>query len=656
MRTARIRTVEERSNKSGRNTTTRDVSSKRTKQKATGYFSYLYHSISINISIHTTTQHYYIRSKEPLHCIIMAPEYQEPMEEPLLDSYNDEDIISLDTCHDDDDDDPSKNITIPYLNYGQPLVMNHNVLLNLVICLLYGLSDSLWNGTANAAYLKQLGHDQNGPLGDIEAVNGLASLLTALPIGYLADRIGRSKVIRAGGVLMFLTIGVQIYLLEWIGTHSPEANSREHNLTALIIMGVVMACWGVADGVVNGPASALYADSTPQGQRSAYYTYLFACYMLASSVGPLVSIILFETLGDEWDFYHLRLVMYVGLGIASLQSILMVFFDDSKALEEDPEHTVTTASQLDADTTDAVPEPLPLVSDEEEPATTTTTTATTTIPQGPWMTRHCQRWIPYIIFVQGLILAIGSGMTVKFFPLFFKDEVGFTPSQVQMVYICVPITMVIMSGLISKLASTGFGRVQATLVFSGFGISMLYAMVFFKTYLDDHPLLLVPIYVLRTSLMNCSYPLQESILMDFVPKHERARWKSLDSVAGFGWCGSAMLGGWLSDRFDYTYTFLITAIIQTVGTGVFALLLPLVPRVEGGNSSPDASSLQVQVQGGSQEDSNEDSVAVDMDMDMDPTTTTDDAMSIESSSSSRLQEPLLRRRQRVGAEPQDEIR
>jgi MFS family permease len=605
----------------------------------------------------------------------MAPEYHEAMEEPLLESFHNEDDINIVNStsnggtsnptrngrpsqqqqQDDLASASNKNITIPYLNWGQPLVVNHNVLLNLVICLLYGLSDSLWNGTANAAYLKQLGHDQNGPLGDIEAVNGLASLVTALPIGYLADRIGRSKVIRAGGVLMLLTIGVQVYLLEWIGTNPPDANSGAHNLTALIIMGVVMACWGVADGVVTGPASALYADSTPQGQRSAYYTYLFACYMLASSVGPLVSIILFETLGDEWDFYHLRLVMYVGLSIAVVQSILMVFFDDSKALEESPEHTVTTASQLEDDVEDEedAVEPESLVRDEEEcPDMEPTTAATaTTIPQDPWTTprrRRQQRWIPYIIFVQGLVLAIGSGMTVKFFPLFFKDEVGFSPSQVQMVYICVPITMVIMSGLISKLANTGFGRVQATLVFSSCGVSMLYAMVFFKTYLDAHPLLLVPIYVLRTSLMNCSYPLQESILMDFVPKHERARWKSLDSVAGFGWCGSAMLGGWLSDRFDYTYTFLITAIIQTVGTGVFALLLPLVPRTEGNNNSH------------SEDDDDESGNAVGVvvaAVDMDPTTTTDDVVVTTESSSSPLQEPLLRRRQRVAIEPPlDEIR
>ena len=41
----------------------------------------------------------------------------------------------------------------------------------------------------------------------------------------------------------------------------------------------------------------------------------------------------------------------------------------------------------------------------------------------------------------------------------------------------------------------------------------------------DEPLI-VPIYVIRTGLMTSTYPLNESILMDFVPKKKRARWKS----------------------------------------------------------------------------------------------------------------------------------
>jgi MFS family permease len=499
----------------------------------------------------------------------MPPQEPTNLQEPLLECDDNEDNdVNV------QEEDPSKDIALPCCSVR----VNHNVFLNLVLAALYGLSGSLWNGTAYAAYLKKLGHDRNGPLGDIEAVSGLATLFTALPVGYLADRIGRSKVIMGGGFLLLLSSILQIGVLDWVGTDESTLDD-DHNTTALWFMGVIMAFWGVGDGVVNGPCSALYADSTPEGERSKYYTYLFACYMAASAAGPLVSIVLFQTLGDEWDLYHLRLVMYAGLGIEIFNSFLMMLFDDKKALEEPGNSTDDDAGECAAEEDGTMEEEEEGETNEEPTDPSNTLTAL----------QKRQRWIPYIVFAQGLIFALGSGMTVKFFPLFFKDEVGMSPSQVQIIYTCVPFVMVISSAICSKIA-VGFGRVQTTLLFSCFGVLLLFCMVFFKSYLDLHPFLLVPIYVLRTSFMNASYPLQESILMDFVPKEERARWKSLDSVATFGWCGSAAFGGWLADRYDYTYTFLITAIIQTVGIGVWIFLLPLVPRQEGTRDMANADS------------------------------------------------------------------
>ena len=103
--------------------------------------------------------------------------------------------------------------------------------------------------------------------------------------------------------------------------------------------------------------------------------------------------------------------------------------------------------------------------------------------------------------------------------------------------------------------------------------------------LDQPPLwkvmIIVIIYLIRTALMNCTYPLNSSILMDFTPKAQRARWQSLGSIVRFGWCGSAALGGVLADRYGYSSTFLITACIQMVGTIIQFLIWPIVPRVEG---------------------------------------------------------------------------
>jgi len=463
------------------------------------------------------------------------------------------------------------------------LRVNHNVFLNLALAFTYGVSSSLWNGTAFAAYLKLLGHDKNGPLGDIEAVFGLASLLTALPVGYMADKIGRSKIIAGGGILILVTAVLQIGVLEWVGTSVNFATEKQQ-LTAMIAMGVIMALWGVGDGIVKGPASALYADSIPEGKRSLYYNYFFVFYMVASAIGPLVSIILFQSLGDVWDLYHLRMVIYVGMGIEIFNSLLMLLFDDAKALDEpsSSESDQSTPETAQEGCTDEAGQQTEGESQDTESNTDNVTQdALPSIPRRSIMTR---RWIPYIIFFQGLIMATGSGMTIKFFPLFFKDEVGMSPSQVQIVYFILPFAMVVVSTIGEKVSSWGFGRVQTTLLLNCMGVSCLYSMVFFKSYLDHHPVALVPIYVMRTSLMNGSYPLAQSILMDFVPKDERARWKSLESVSAFGWCGSAALGGMIADKYNYTHTFLLTAIVQTIGVAVWGLLLPLVPRKEGQQS------------------------------------------------------------------------
>lgn len=45
-------------------------------------------------------------------------------------------------------------------------------------------------------------------MGYVEAGNGLATLLTAFPVGYLADKYTRSLVIAIGGVIAFVAIGL----------------------------------------------------------------------------------------------------------------------------------------------------------------------------------------------------------------------------------------------------------------------------------------------------------------------------------------------------------------------------------------------------------------------------------------------------------------
>jgi MFS family permease len=85
--------------------------------------------------------------------------------------------------------------------------------------------------------------------------------------------------------------------------------------------------------------------------------------------------------------------------------------------------------------------------------------------------------------------------------------------------------------------------------------------------------LIGPIYVIRTSIMNGVGGIKRSILMDCVPKKSRAAWNSFESITRFTWSGSAFLGGFLVEQYSFKFCFLVTAIIYTLSTAIFVLLL-----------------------------------------------------------------------------------
>lgn len=487
--------------------------------------------------------------------------------------------------------------------------MNHNVLLCLILDILYGVAESVWFGAVDVAYLKHWGGGRTYLVGNMEALNGLATLVSALPVGYLADKYGRSRAIRFGAVLFSVTALAHIGLIRWIGSTTLPTESKADAGISIMFMSIIMVLWGIGSGIVVGPCDALYADSTPAGDRSRFYQYSFICYLLASCCGPLLAIVLFQTMGDDWSLSHLQTVMYVGLGMEFLNAFVMLFFDDRKALDECERGS--DSDDDDSDEEDDQDEPITIIPLAKIPKFgngTSTTTTTTTDEERQYLLqpngngevnttadslRRRQRLVPYILFSASLVTATGSGLTVMFFPLFFKDQVGLSPTQVQLIYVVEPLIIALFSSF-STPASAWFGRVQTILILSSSGVACLLAIVWaFDSYFASHVVPLIGLYLLNTAFMDCTEPLEESILMDFVPKRQRARWKSLESIAGFGWCGSAAIGGFIIDRWSFTHALGATAALQVVGLLLLTALLPLVPRREADMLSPSPSSMTV---------------------------------------------------------------
>lgn len=476
---------------------------------------------------------------------------------------------------------------------------NHNVVLSLILCIVSGTADSIWSSVVLSGFLlalaKAMGKSSEGNtlVGTAEAVEGLTQLFTALPVGLLADTWGKSKTVRLGGGLMLITIAITLWALldvERLAEESKAAANRSY-----IILVVALGLWGVINGISYGPSQALFSDSIPRGKRSEMLTWLYSCYLLSSAVGPIVSIVLILTVSanaENWSIDQIFPVFFLGICLEIPSAILMFFFSDKhvvpEAAEEEPgeeEPSGDHQGSLDPGTTCCE---APNESEETRPSDDEAVGSAEPIYSAPTRSKG-KALIPYVLFACSLISSLGSGASVKYFPLFFK-EIGFGSAAVQGIFLLVPIFISAFS-FVAQIAGKRMGRVETTVVSTIIGVGLLLWMTWLShdvgassdvspsSLWNDNPrraLLIVGVYLLRTGIMNCSYPLLESILMDNVPSNQRARWKSLESIASFGWTGSALVGGILSDEHSYQFTFAMTAWVQLAGGLLLMVIQPLV--------------------------------------------------------------------------------
>jgi len=455
---------------------------------------------------------------------------------------------------------------------NSPIYVNYNVCLMILLSIGYGIAESLWSNTVLAVYLKDVSHGGNKFVGFMEMTNGLAAIIAALPIGYLADKYSRSRIIRYGGVVLLIAAVLDSGLVSWIGCSEDVILDDLPQRKLWIALFVISEClWGIGGGIVDGPALALYADSIPAGNRSFYYVALYRWHMIATSIGPLITIILFGIGGDTWDLCTLKNIIFVGMAVEVCMGCLMFFFRDDKVLEEesssssssnsdDCERITRKDSVLANDSGEEMLHPLLNASEEETEKK-----------------KSKRRLIPYFLFIQSCITGIGIGMIDIYFPLYFKDVVSLSPIRVQAIYVAEPLVTAASFGP-ARTISRRIGRVQTMILAKSIGVLLLFFLALMKTPLSNSGIFVVVSYLMYVIMISATDPLEESLFMDYSPRRQRARWMSLDSIVEFGSSTSAVLGGVLSDEYNYQVAIFVSAIIQSVGIIVFVVfLLPIVP-------------------------------------------------------------------------------
>ena len=408
-------------------------------------------------------------------------------------------------------------------------ITDNNVHLAFIFTGLQGFGRGVWMGNILSLYIVILaekseplfGLAPNELLGITSGVTGIAMTALVFPSGFMADKYSRDTMLKAAS---------------WIGAAAMLLLMFAGSIYAIFI---AMFLWGAFQGLSRPAFEAIFADSVPSGKRSGVYAKIHLTDQIAMAVGPFMNVGLFFILGDEWNIVTLRSIMYFGVFFSLLSAVMLQLFKDSRTLGDESESMLTTKDNANSD------------KDPNDKA----------------------KKIAYLLVGSNLIVGMGAGMTVKFFPVFFWARYGMKPISVQIV-MGTTLIMTGLFGIIAQKFSESKGRVEIMLAVKLLATACLFIIAYYPPLI-----ILLPLFVLRGSLMNSAQPLSRSILMDTVPKKHRGKWNSIETISwGLFWNASAVIGGFLIGDNNFRLCFLVTAGIYLLGSIPIILLIPLVRK------------------------------------------------------------------------------
>ena len=401
------------------------------------------------------------------------------------------------------------------------------------------VSRSLWNSNALSIFVFLLVNDDDKKtVGFITGLTGLTQLLSSYPASLVADRYRRDRVIKFGAIIGFISIIFTMYA------------AQKANLTLLAIG---LSCYGLSQGIVNPSVWALLADSVSKGGRSYIFTKRLQLEFVGRSSGPILSLILFWKLGiEEWTIDVCAALIKMGQFISIVEILCLYFLSDDYCVIDKSTHHLANIEmkkqQPDKDyinfekSTESL---LAMEQQQHQDANKKTNIFCWSV--------DLHRIVPICIAVADLTGGISIGMTVRYFPIFFADNLNLSPNAVQLISLVVNLLLSWFSHL-GQYFGVRIGRLETSIIMKFIGCFTMFAMV--SSYSNGmSKMLIIVLYLIRTATVMGTGALTRSVLMDHVPKNERSRWNSVEAVTNFSWAGSAILGALLVDAKGLMYVF-----------------------------------------------------------------------------------------------------
>ncbi|GAB4499266.1 MAG: MFS transporter [Anaerolineales bacterium] len=357
-------------------------------------------------------------------------------------------------------------------------------------------------------YLQSLGFDQ-ALMGQLTTTSNMTALLTVLPIGYLADRLGRKQSLLISGFGIALSvIGSALYPAQGV----------------LYAMNVLS---GMAQALAGVTMSPFLMENSGEEERTYLFSFASGLQTASAFVGNWLGGNLPSWVGQARAVSETSSTAYSGallvVAIGALLSLLPLFFLQRQRLSS-AERSLFS----------------PFAYAQQHPAMLAKLV-------GPM-----------------LITSIGAGLIMPFMNIFFRDVHAQPDPVIGTMFAWGSLAMGL-GLLIAPAIAERTGKIQLVVITQALSIPFLILLGFAPIFW-----LSAAAYYVRLALMNMSGPVYQAFVMEQVEPESRATVASLTNMAwNFGWAFSPTVSGWLQVRYGFAPAFAGTILMYTISTFLY---------------------------------------------------------------------------------------
>jgi MFS family permease len=352
-------------------------------------------------------------------------------------------------------------------------------------------------------FLLSLGFDEVF-LGNLVTVTSLTALLAALPMGYLADLLGRKAALLLSGALTTLSIG---FMVLWPTTG------------ILIAMNIL---FGLGQGLAAVSMAPFLMENSDERERTYLFSIGAGLQMASASLG-------------SWVGGRLPAWLAAWRGVESTSSLA---YGGSLLV-------VAGAAAFGL---------VPLLFLRTLPGQRTERSIFAPFSYAARHPLHLGKLI-----LPMLLTSIGAGLIMPFMNVFFREVYHQPDPAIGALFAWGTLAMGV-GMLVAPPFANRMGKIQLVVITQALSIPFLVMLGFSPWFW-----LSAAAYLVRVALMNMSNPVYQTFVMEHVEPSARATVASLVSMAwNFGWAFSPTLSGWFQVRYGFARPYLGTILLYTL--------------------------------------------------------------------------------------------